>query len=112
MPIEYYKRAFEIIGNKVLYPVAIIFSDDVEWSRQLFHDWPSKKVFIEGNNGLNSFKDMQLMSLCKHQIIANSSFSWWGAWLNNFKDKIVVAPKQWFQKKTTIDIYADGWIKL
>ena len=109
---EYYKKAFEHIKNKVENPNLIFFSDDIEWTKKLFFNWPFKKIFIEGNTGLNSFKDLHLMSLCKHQIIANSSFSWWGAWLNNFKGKIIVAPENWYQSKVTRDIYPKDWVRI
>ena len=66
---------------------------------------------VDINRGANSFLDMYLMSLCKSNIIANSSFSWWGAWLNNNKNKIVYAPKTWFndEKIITDDLYPNSW---
>jgi hypothetical protein len=72
-------------------------------------------VLIEGNVGENSWKDMYLMSLCKHHIIANSTFSWWGAWLNPSTDKIVIAPQKWFGNETNEemkDLCPPEWIRM
>lgn len=89
----YYHRALAYIERHVDHPRFIIFSDDIPWCRETF--LIGNAVFVDWNVGLNSFRDMQLMSLCKHHIIANSSFSWWGAWLNTNPDKIVVSPDRW-----------------
>ena len=56
--------------------------------------------------------DMYLMSCCKHNIIANNSFSWWGAWLNNYRDKVVVTPQLWLNGEEAKDIWCEGWIKI
>ena len=70
-------------------------------------------IFIGHNDGINSYKDMQLMSNCQHNIIANSTFSWWGAWLNSNKKKIVISPNQWMQSTNgTGDIIPENWIKI
>ena len=71
-------------------------------------------TFIEHNQGKRSYEDMYLMSQCKHHIIANSSFSWWGAWLNPSKEKIVIAPKKWFfdSDKDESDIIPETWLKI
>jgi hypothetical protein len=89
----YYQRAMAHIEQHVEHPSFIFFSDDIPWCRQTFP--VANAVFVDWNTGLESFRDMQLMSLCKHHIIANSSFSWWGAWLNTNPDKIVVSPDRW-----------------
>jgi len=69
---------------------------------------------VNTNSGEKSYEDMRLMSNCKHNIIANSSFSWWGAWLNNNKEKIVIAPKKWFNdgRINQDDVIPSEWIKL
>lgn len=72
------------------------FSDDPSWVREtLAHRWPGLQL-IEHNRGAESHQDMRLMSLCRHHVIANSSFSWWGAWLNPHADKVVIAPQAWY----------------
>lgn len=100
-PPKYYKRAISYLSNKVENPTFFIFSDDPEWVRSNFSiNFPS--VIVESNQGRKSYNDMRLMSLCKHHIIANSSFSWWGAWLSNtnIKNKIIIAPELWFRNST------------
>jgi hypothetical protein len=111
LDIEYYYRAIDLIKEKVNNPIFYIFSDDMQWAET------NIKVpnchFINHNKGNDSFRDMQLMSNCKHNIIANSSFSWWGAWLNNNEDKKVIAPNKWLSTmEGTRDIIPDSWIQL
>src|SRR5690606_140041 len=89
----YYQRALDHIKQHVDYPRFIFFSDDIPWCQANFPI--ANALFVDWNTGLESFRDMQLMSLCKHHIIANSSFSWWGAWFNQRPSKIVVSPSQW-----------------
>lgn len=114
LPLEYYKNAISKIADQVTNPVFYIFSDDVQWVQQnLKLDFPT--FFITNNHTpATAYIDMQLMSACKHHIIANSTFSWWGAWLNPNSDKIVIAPKQWFSDTTinSKDICPLEWIKL
>jgi hypothetical protein len=110
---DYYKKAVDVLSQKITAPELFIFSDDSEWVKQnMKFDFPT--THIDNNTGVNSFKDMHLMSLCKHNIIANSSFSWWGAWLNNNKNKTVIAPKKWIndQSVNTNDVIPDNWLKL
>jgi hypothetical protein len=83
----------------------LIFSDDIEWCKQVF---PDGVVFIEGNN---QFEDLCLMSLCDHNIISNSSYSWWGAYLNQNPNKRIIAPKNWFtDQKPLNDLYPNNFI--
>ena len=93
--IGYYEKAIQIISNKVSEPYFFVFSDDIAWARENLQ-LTNKVRFIEHNRCQNSYEDMRLMSLCKHHIIANSSFSWWGAWLGQNPNKIVLYPVKWF----------------
>jgi hypothetical protein len=93
--------------------VFLIFSDDIQWCKENFPDMPEKFRFIEGNK---DYEDLYIMSHCKNNIIANSSFSWWGAWLNSNLEKTIIAPATWFgptlQNNDTTDLYCEGWIKI
>lgn len=88
----------------------IFFSDDIAWCKQNFKS--DRFAFVSDT----PLKDMQVMSMCKHHIISNSTFSWWAAWLNHKADKKVIAPKVWFGPKNghldTTDIIPEGWLKL
>lgn len=114
--LEYYKDAVAYINNKVTPDHYYLFSDDPDWVQQNLNFFPGKMTVVNWNKGDDSWKDMYLMSQCGHNIIANSSFSWWGAWLNNRKDKIVIAPKQWFaeEKKNseTETLIPGEWIRM
>lgn len=112
---EYYVKAIDEINRKVSPDLYCVFSDDVKWCKENLGEIIGKDkeiVFVDWNKGQNSFRDMQLMSLCNHNIIANSSFSWWGAWLNNHDDKVVVAPNIWMNKPMVNDPLCDSWIKI
>lgn len=109
---EYYKKAFEYIAKSVSSPHIFIFSDDIEWAKDnLKFDCP---VTYVSNGKYADYEEMYYMSRCKHNIIANSSFSWWGSWLNQNPERIVVAPKNWFNDKrfNTKDLIPDSWIKI
>lgn len=110
--LEYYRSAIAHIAKHVENPSFYIFSDDISWAKEnLCIDFHHE--YIEHNTGADSYMDMRLMSLCKHNIIANSSFSWWGAWLNANKDKIVIAPEKWFAKDVAAhDLLPVSWTKL
>lgn len=111
LPLEYYEEAIQLMNASVPGATFFIFSDDIDWARQ--HIKEKNLHFIDWNTGSESFKDMQLMSLCRHNIIANSSFSWWGAWLNNHADKIVIAPQQWMPGLAAgADIIPKGWVQV
>lgn len=111
--LDYYKKAIEYIKKHTNNPTFYVFSDDIPWVKEnLKIDFETH--YIDWNTWKNSFEDMRIMSNCKHNIIANSSFSWWWAWLNNNKEKIVIAPKIWFlsKEKDTCDIIPDDWVKI
>lgn len=111
--IDYYRSAVRYITDRVMDPVFFVFSDDIAWAKSNFaFDYPCH--YIDHNRGAESYNDMRLMSLCRNHIIANSSFSWWGAWLNSSDDKIVVAPKRWFASndKSTKDLLPAEWVTI
>lgn len=110
--LDYYKEAIEYMQKRVDNPTFFLFSDDIDWVRQnLQIKYPS--YYIDNNQGNKSFEDMRLMSSCKYNIIANSTFSWWGAWLNNDENKIVIAPRNWFNiKRDKKDLIPKNWIRL
>jgi hypothetical protein len=102
---EYIQQALEYFTDKEY--TFLIFSDDIAWCKEVF---PEGVIFMEGNN---QFEDLCLMSLCDHNIIANSSYSWWGAFLNQNPDKIVVSPSQWFTEyKDLSNLYPQQWKRI
>jgi hypothetical protein len=108
---DYYARAIEhIAGRMAEKPVVFVFSDDPDWSETNLR-FPFETRIVRGNSSQTSFEDLRLMSACRHHIIANSSFSWWGAWLNPSTDKIVAAPKDWFAdpRMKNDDIQCADW---
>ncbi len=110
----YYTAAVEALLQRLdEVPQIYVFSDDPEWARENLK-LPAPTIVVDHNSGAADFEDMRLMSLCKHNIIANSSFSWWGAWLNANADKHVIAPKAWFgdPKLNNPDITPDGWLRI
>ena len=110
--LDYYRMAIQHVERRVDQPHFFIFSDDQSWAQEYLKiEFPCR--YIDHNQGVESYNDMRLMSLCKHHIIANSSFSWWGAWLNANQNKIVVAPKKWFaSNKNTGDLLPSSWVIL
>ena len=111
--LDYYQRSMEIIQSKVKNPVFFVFSDDIEWARNnLMIKKPVQ--FIDHNGPLNGHEDIRLMSHCKHNIIANSGFSWWSAWLNANPGKIVLAPDKWFNnpKINTSTLVPTTWQRI
>lgn len=110
--LDYYEASIRYVAERIKSPIFFIFSDDITWAKNnLKIDYPSR--YVEHNNGNDSYNDMRLMSLCKHNIIANSSFSWWGAWLNPSFEKIVVSPERWFSSDAnTQDLIPQSWVKL
>jgi hypothetical protein len=98
--INYYMKAIRQMSDDSLF---LVFSDDITWCRENFPDIEDKFIFIEGNK---DYEDLLLMNLCKNSILANSSFSWWGAWLNENYDKKVFTPiyDKWFGKSISHDL--------
>lgn len=112
--IEYYRKAIATLKELVNPEMFCIFSDDIEWCKAtLGADFPGVDiVYVDWNKKGESYRDMQLMSLCKHNIVANSSFSWWGAWLNKNPNKIVITPSQWMIEPWENSPVPDSWIKI
>jgi len=112
---KYIYDALNLIRARLKNPFFYIFTDDPHWVKENLVIAKSFKV-VEGNEGKNSYKDIILMSLCQHNIIANSSFSWWGAWLNAYAGKIVIAPKKWYstpeRDQGSAFITPKEWIRL
>lgn len=107
--LEYYEKAISIINEKVEDPTFFVFSDDIEFAKQNLK--ANKIVFVDHNKADDSWQDMYLMSKCKHNIIANSTFSWWAAYLNKNREKIIIAPELWWKGFDTSDVIPDSWIK-
>lgn len=107
--IDYYRRAINFIKDRVSDCNFFIFSNDLEWCRREFSDLNA--FFVGCNSGENSWRDMYLMTLCKHHINANSTFSWWGAWLSS-QNGITICPQMFLRTVETKDIYPDNWIKM
>lgn len=110
--LQYYQKAIEFFNLKFGSPIFYIFSDDIKWVKERFQGDAFR--IVDMNQG-NPHADLYLMSLCKHNIIANSSFSWWGAWLNNNKDKKVVSPEKWYNdkimnSKAVFSLIPESWI--
>ncbi len=109
---EYYQKAASLMKEKISNPRFFVFSDDLEWSKTL--PFPKDTTYIDSHFGLADFQELVIMSGCKHNIIANSTFSWWAAWLNNNPNKIVISPKKWFnaEEMNTRDLIPETWIKI
>jgi hypothetical protein len=114
--VTYYLQAMATIKSKLANSYFYFFSDEPEWVKQHLVADLKNYYIIQHNINADSWQDMALMSKCRHHIIANSSFSWWGAWLNPNTEKIVIAPEKWFNTPT--DYFNDecivpkNWIKL
>lgn len=110
---DYYARAESLLLRRLGNYRIFVFSDDPDWvERELRHLMPA--TLIRHNLVQTDYEDLRLMSLCKHHIIANSSFSWWSAWLCRNPDKIVIAPQDWFREAaySTRDLIPDDWLRM
>ena len=108
--VRYYIEATNYIKQKIDNVIFYVFSDDIPWVKGNLDI--ENIQYIDWNQGKDSWQDMCLMANCKHNIIANSTFSWWGAWLNKNKNKIVVSPNKWNNKKSFSDIIPENWVKI
>jgi hypothetical protein len=114
--VEWYRRAMGQIEQQVKAPHYYFFSDDSAWMKEQFADIPNA-TFVDINHGRDAYNDMRLMSACKHNIIANSTFSWWAAWLNSNPQKIVIAPARYYMNEEGNRNYLsrmipDNWITM
>jgi hypothetical protein len=108
--LPYYIKSICEITKLIANPYFFIFSDDQGWAKKNIKT-NHPQMFIDWNS--SAHEDLRLMSRCKHNIIANSSFSWWGAWLNNNPDKIVISPSQWYvHEQRVMDLIPETWIKI
>lgn len=111
-PIDYYVRAMEKIGETVSNPTHVVFSDDITWTRVNLK-FPDNTLYVSGED-MAAVEDLILMSMCTHNIISNSTFSWWGSWLNQHSNKIVIAPTPWLDNGLIKedDLLPPEWVRL
>jgi hypothetical protein len=108
--LAYYYAAAERIARAVAEPHFFVFSDDAQWARENL-DLKYPTTFVTHNGPDKNYEDLRLMTLCNHHIVANSTFSWWGAWLSINPDKMVIAPRKWFAESDLDcrDLIPDSW---
>ena len=115
LPLTYYRQAMQRLREQLGNPVFYFFSDDLQWVREQLAAEPGPLHFVDIAGGQQDYVELDLMSQCQHNIIANSSFSWWGAFLNRNPAKIVVAPRQWVRPpevNARIHVQMPGWVLL
>jgi glycosyl transferase family 11 len=112
LPLDYYRTAAARIGEAVHDRQFFVFSDDSDWCRANL-ELGGPTTYVDHNTG-RGCEDLRLMSLCRHHVIANSSFGWWGAWLNPREEKIVIAPRRWVADPSvaTTDVVPAEWIRI
>lgn len=112
LPNSYYINAINLIENTIKKPYYIIFTDDYDWVKKNMVI-PKRHYYID-NEYLQDYEELWIMTKCKHNIIANSTFSWWGAWLNQNEEKIVIGPEKWYLcgENSMLNIMPDDWIKM
>ena len=109
--VSYYERAMQMVAGRVENPGFFVFSDDLAWARE--HIAGPNIAFVDANSAEAAHDELRLMSACRHHIIANSSLSWWGAWLAHHDDQVVVGPDPWFSaRKETPDLFPKSWLPL
>lgn len=114
LDLQYYFDSKIYLEKTIHQPINyFIFSDDIDWVKTKF-DGFNNATYVDKSFGTADVDDMYLMSCCKHNVIANSSFSWWAAWLNANPEKIIIAPKKWFNTATltAADLVPDNWLRL
>lgn len=113
LPLDYYHKATDYIAETITNPTYFIFSDDLDWAKDNLQ-LSAEVVLVDIASGTKDYLELDLMSKCKHNIIANSSFSWWGAFLNRNPDKIVIAPRKWVVPEninSNIHLQFPEWVK-
>jgi hypothetical protein len=114
LPLSYHLRAMQTLVQKVANPRFFVFSDDIAFARENLPEGYDM-VFVDHNDEANGQEDLRLMSACRHHIIANSTFSWWGAWLNPQPTKLVCAPMNWHNINTSVpypDLIPPDWLRI
>lgn len=111
--LDYYERALAFLDKKVQPDAHFIFSDDPEWARRNIRT-RGTPTFIDHNGPSAAAEDLRLMQACGHHVIANSTFSWWGAWLSSRPEKTIVTPRRWFRSgdRREDDLIPPGWIRI
>jgi hypothetical protein len=109
--LDYYREAMAFVAERVPGAEFFLFSDDLEWARKTLKI-SHRHHFVLGNRPAGAHHDMHLISLCRHHIIANSSFSWWGAWLCDHAEKVVVAPSRWLAQIAMPEVVPQSWTRL
>jgi len=112
-PPEYYHAAVKELATRLRSPHFYVFSDDPAWVKAQLN-LPHPTTFVDHNDAEHGYEDLRLMASCRHHIIANSTFSWWGAWLGGYPEKRVVAPQKWFRddRVDTADLIPQGWQRI
>ena len=109
---EYFMASMKILIERFGALKFFVFSDDPVWAAGFFADKGYNLEIISKNTGASSYNDMRLMSACDHHVISNSTFSWWGAWLNPKIDKVIIAPKNWIAGLSSSQVIPAGWIAI
>lgn len=114
LDIQYYENAIKKINSLISNPIFFIFSDDVDWVKQNLKSEFEMHYISNNNTKTTSYIDMHLMSMCQHNVIANSTFSWWAAWLNANENKIIISPSKWFHHFDVKmdDILPETWLRI
>jgi hypothetical protein len=110
LPMAYYSSAITQLTQYLHNPTFFVFSDDINFARNNLRA-DIRAVFVDHNDSFSAHEDLRLMSSCRHHIIANSTLSWWGAWLGSYVDRIVIAPRNWMvgQRSRYDDLFPSNW---
>lgn len=114
--VDYYRRAVEYMKQKLENPMFVFFSNDLPWVKEHLSPAtlgldPAALIYREKADITDDFEELFIMSACRHAIITNSTFNFWGAWLKDSADKLIIAPADWFKDGKPIDIIPDGWLR-